>query len=187
MKKIMISIVVLIKLLSACVKDEKKDNKEDLCATKNLDFTVNIEDASKCINNGEITINAIGSIGFTYQLSSRAFQNINTIQNLAAGIYNITVKDIDGCEKTKAITLKEIGAVGDKFKEVKALMAQKCAISGCHAVNGAVPNPFYTDCLTVERGIMMKFKSVDNNMGHLSSVEKSIITKWLNAGGRYSD
>ncbi len=97
------------------------------------------------------------------------------------------MKDIDGCEKTKAITLKEIGAVGDKFKEVKALMAQKCAISGCHAVNGAVPNPFYTDCLTVERGIMMKFKSVDNNMGHLSSVEKSIITKWLNAGGRYSD
>lgn len=187
MKKITISIVVLIILLSACVKDEKKAHKEDLCATKNLDFTVNIEDASKCINNGEITINAIGSIGFTYQLSSRAFQNNNTIQNLAAGVYDITVKDFDGCEKTKAITLKEIEVVGDKFKEVKALVAQKCAISGCHAANGAVPNLFYTDCLIVERGTMMKFKSVDNNMGHLSSVEKSIITKWLNAGGRYSD
>jgi uncharacterized membrane protein len=73
------------------------------------------------------------------------------------------------------------------FTNVKALVSQKCAISGCHASNGAVPNIFSTDCKIVERGQMMKTKAVDGYMGGLTENEKKVITDWLGNGGRFID
>ena len=106
---------------------------------------------------------------------------------MVAGIYSITVKDIDGCTKTREVTINQRGTIGNNFLAVKDLLNMKCAISACHAANGAVPNIFSTDCKIVSKGTLMKVKAVDNNMGNLDSTEKAVISAWLASGGKYTN
>jgi hypothetical protein len=57
-------------------------------------------------NNGAIEVSAIGGNGsFSYLWSSGA--TTTAIQNLLAGSYTINVKDIKGCEKSKAFILAD--------------------------------------------------------------------------------
>lgn len=60
-------------------------------------------------NNGRITVAASGGSGsgYEYQLGSGAFQSSPVFEQLAAGQYTVTVKDLRGCVISKTITLTQ--------------------------------------------------------------------------------
>lgn len=59
-------------------------------------------------NSGEINILAGGGNGgYTYSLDGGGFQASGTFTNLPAGIYTITVRDVNGCETTQTVTLSQ--------------------------------------------------------------------------------
>ncbi|WP_162052936.1 T9SS type B sorting domain-containing protein [Pontibacter pamirensis] len=67
--------------------------------------------ASTCGNsNGSITISDItsGTAPFSFSKNGVNFQTGNTFSGLAAGTYNITVEDANGCQGTVAIELENI-------------------------------------------------------------------------------
>lgn len=189
MKKLLLSTVILSFVFTACEKDEPKTTTTttDQCASKTIDFSSSFEDAGKCLSNGQIIITATGSTGFTYQLGTAAFQTSNTFQNLKGGTYSVTVKDVDGCTKTKSVTLNEAGTMGAKFTDVKALVALRCNTAQCHASTGGAPKIFTTDCDIVSKGTKMKEQAVDGGMGGLTQTEKNVISSWLTAGGKFTD
>ena len=55
-----------------------------------------------------ITINAIGGAGsYTYALNNNIYQTTNIFNNIIAGNYLLTVRDINGCIKTQTITINQ--------------------------------------------------------------------------------
>ena len=56
--------------------------------------------------NGTITASASGGVApYTYSSNGTTFQSSNIFNNLAAGAYTITAKDVNGCTGTKGFTL----------------------------------------------------------------------------------
>jgi hypothetical protein len=63
-------------------------------------------------SNGTITVSATNTNGaVTYQLNSNTPQNSNVFTNLAAGAYNITVRDANNCFKTDTVTVLQPAAI----------------------------------------------------------------------------
>ncbi|MBL0357437.1 MAG: hypothetical protein IPP72_11375 [Chitinophagaceae bacterium] len=80
----------------------------DPCQGVTITVTTTKQDATQNQSNGSITATATGGQGFTYSINGGAFQASGTFSNLAAGSYNITAKNANGCLGTKQVT---IGAV----------------------------------------------------------------------------
>ncbi|MCA0232239.1 MAG: hypothetical protein LCH91_17350 [Bacteroidetes bacterium] len=57
--------------------------------------------------NGTITVTATGTSPLQYQLNNGAFQSQNVFNAVAAGTYNVTVKDGNGCTTTKNINVNQ--------------------------------------------------------------------------------
>lgn len=180
--------MVALFLFFAC-KDKTTDPAPSGCDSKNIQVAGTLTQASKCISNGKITVKASGSTGFTYQLNSGSFQPDSVFSNLAAGTYNITAKDKDGCTKTSTFTVTENGTNGPTFTAVAALIASKCEGGFCHGTGagGAPKNIMNTDCKITNLGPTIKTKAVDEGMGSLSTTDKNKITAWITAGGRTTD
>lgn len=177
-------------LLYAC-KDKSDDpdpNNNDKCASKTIGVSADIVGSVKCSSTGKLTIRATGSTGFSFQIGNGAFQSDSVFNNLTAGTYTITVKDVDGCTKASSYTIAETGTEGPNFTAVKALIAQRCN-QACHTsgAGGAPKGIFSTDCGIVSRSTAIKEQAVDGSMGSLNSTEKATITAWLNAGAGYTN
>jgi len=144
---------------------------------------------------GKITVTAAGSSSFTYSKDGINFQASNIFNNMAAGNYTITVKDANGC------TASASAGVGTKvkgvlFSQVRTLITARCGgvNAGCH-MNGYAARgyAFDNDCSIITYKSTIKSICVNSNsmpispQPSLTSAEKSIITNWINAGGRYTD
>ncbi|HNW99220.1 MAG TPA: gliding motility-associated C-terminal domain-containing protein [Bacteroidales bacterium] len=58
------------------------------------------------LNNGSVTVNATGGTGgYTYSWNTSPVQTTQTVSNLAAGTYTVTVTDQMGCSATNSVTL----------------------------------------------------------------------------------
>jgi uncharacterized membrane protein len=90
------------------------------------------------------------------------------------------------------------GTPGTKFTAVKAVLANNCALSGCHS--GAAPQNginFTDNCTIVAQAARIKLRAVDqagtpNQMPPppnlpLSTADRQKITDWVAAGGKLTD
>ncbi len=82
------------------------------------------------------------------------------------------------------------GTPGPLFTAVKTLMATKCV--GCHNAttsNGGMN--FSVECNIVTNKARIKVRAVDEGTmpptGTLPQANKTTITNWINAGGKYTD
>src|SRR5690606_19047078 len=58
--------------------------------------------------DGSITVTAQdGTPGYEYSLDGANFQSNNLFENLAAGTYTVTVRDVNGCIETSAVSISE--------------------------------------------------------------------------------
>lgn len=150
--------------------------------------------SDKCTNNtGVITVTATGSSGYTYSLNGGSYQPNNVFSNLAAGNFTISARDLNGCTASSGVNVA-IAPAGVAFNAVKTVLANNCALSGCHA--GPSPQNginFSDDCTIVSQSARIKARAVDGNPSfmppstQLSAADKQKITDWINAGGQHSN
>jgi SprB repeat len=165
-----------------------------------ITITAAVVNTTPCVtptNNGNITVTATGSAGFTYNLNGGAYQAGNVFANQNAGNYIVGVKDVNGCTQTKAVTIGVV-AQGPLFAAVRGLITTKCAGSGCH-MNGTTTSGynFDADCSIVSKWNQINSACVTytlkkmplNQQGNfitLTAAEKAIITNWVTAGHLYT-
>lgn len=148
--------------------------------------------ASKCSNNGSVTVNASGSTGFTYKLNAGGtYQASNIFAALAAGNYTLFAKDAFGCEKSAPATVTTNNTAGPLFTNVKSLLAARCV--SCHSGPSPAGGHDWTlDCEIVNFSDRINQRAVvigDMPQGGpmLTPAEKAIITNWINAGAKFTD
>ncbi|MGB4845629.1 MAG: hypothetical protein WBP16_14275 [Ferruginibacter sp.] len=148
--------------------------------------------ASKCSNNGTVTVNASGSTGFTYKLNAGGtYQPSNIFAALASGNYTMFAKDGFGCETSAPAVVGINNTAGPLFVNVKNLLAARCV--SCHS--GPVPaggHDWTQDCEIVNFSDRINQRAVvigDMPQGGpmLTPAEKAIITNWINAGAKFTD
>lgn len=162
------------------------------CAGITITINTTSASATPCQTaNGSIAATATGSAGFTYSLNGGAFQASGNFNNLAAGAYNITAKDANGCTSNVNVTISA-AAKGPLFTAVRALLDANCI--SCHNNTQSEGGMNWTvDCNVITNQARIKARAVDNNpssmppTGPLSQADKNKITSWINAGGRYTD
>lgn len=162
------------------------------CAGVTITMTIATNPTVPCMpNNGSITVTPGGGTGpYTFSLNGGTFQTTNMFNNLAAGSHSITVRDVNNCSGT-GNTIVGTAPAGPLFSQVKTLIQNNCAISGCHA--GVQPPDFRVDCNIVMNGSLIQQRAVNGNpspmppTGLLSASERQKITDWINAGGKFSD
>jgi hypothetical protein len=192
MKSIVFVQCLLVILIVSCKKSEPITPVGN-CANTNIILATAVINSTPCStpgNTGSIAINAFGSANFTYSINGGAsFQVSPQFFNLAAGSYNVFVKDENGCSKSESVTVSN--TVGPQFAAVKSLIISKC--NPCHFPNGLAYQDaqFDTDCKIIEKWNRIKARAVDNlptSMPYapLPSNEKAIIQAWLDGGHGYN-
>lgn len=142
--------------------------------------------------NGSITATGSGGTGpYTYSINGGAFQVSNIFSGLAAATYSITAKDANGCTGSVNATVNDLVA-GPLFLAVKNVLDNNCV--SCH--NAAISNGgmnWTVDCNIVNFKDRIKERAINGNpssmppTGLLPASERTKITNWINAGGRFTD
>ena len=166
----------------------------DACAGKTIAITApNISTATPCnaTNNGAISASASGSTGFTYSINGTTFQSTGLFNNLAAGTYTISARDVDGCVKTQSFTVG-VTPAGPLFTAVRGVVQANCV--SCHGASGASGGfVLATDCDIVNKWSQINNRAVLGTpswmpqSGPMPISERNKITNWINAGRRYID
>ena len=97
-------------------------------------------------SNGSITLNVIGGTSpYTYQWTgpSCPCPNSNSISNLSAGIYNVTVSDINNCTGTLTIQITQPQPINVSFNKQNVTCYGLCDGSIDITVNGGTPSYSY--------------------------------------------
>jgi len=157
-----------------------------------ITVTATTVSASKCSNNGTITVNASGSSGFTYKLEAGGvYQASSLFIGLAAGNYTMFAKDAFGCEKSVAVTVSINNTAGPLCTNVKNLLAARCV--SCHSGPSPAGGHNWTiDCEIVNFSDRINQRAVvigDMPQGGppLTAAEKAIITNWITAGAKFTN
>ena len=136
------------------------------------------------MQNATITVSASGgNPDYTYQLEQGTFQVDPTFSSLAAGIYEVTVKDANGCQFTEPHqVLSGITWSGS----VNAIVLATCAITGCHVAGTGLPQ---WGILSVVQGqaALIKTRINDRSMppvgaADLTNEEIALFTCWIDDG-----
>lgn len=172
--------------LDGCKDSEQVTIAPETSTTNISDITVN-SDAGCQSTSGSISISATGAGAILYSVSTTNkdnFQSNGTINNLAAGRYNVAVKDENGCvDRSSVIVLN-----GTSYaNEVNNIIQSNCAISDCH--NGddtSIPN--WTIFTNVQsRASAIKSRTQSGSMPpegqpDLTDTEKALIACWVDDG-----
>lgn len=99
---------------------------------------------SSCGNSsGSITINATGGTSpYTYSINGVTFQVSNVFSGLTAGIYTITVKDINNCSNTQTVTITNSNGPILSFTKSDAICGSATGIITASASGGTAPYTF---------------------------------------------
>lgn len=191
-------LLTLILFLYACSKGGDSGESTpppEVCAGVTITLTTSAQETIPGASTGSITITSPTGTGFTYKLNNGNYQGLPGFSNLAKGTYTITAKNAAGCTGTATAIVNErscSGTPGPKFTEVKTIVQNKCAISGCHVA----PAPTGNLNLQVECNIVFNREKIFDRAvtvgdmpqtGSLTNAEKLAITAWINAGGRITD
>jgi large repetitive protein len=153
----------------------------------------NMVPCSSPANNGQITVTATGSTGFTYNINAGAYQSSNVFSNLATGNYTIGVKDLNNCTNTATATVGTAPR-GPLFAQVQSLIITRCSASSCHTNGGSAAGyNFDNDCNIISSWSAIRNSCVNSTsmpkppQAPLTAAEKQKITNWINAGHTYGN
>ena len=142
--------------------------------------------------NGSITVNGTGGTGpYLYSLNGGAFQSSNIFNGLTATFHAVTAKDANGCTGSANIAVSDLPA-GPLFTAVRNVLQANCV--SCHNSTLSEGGMNWTvDCNIVNFKDRINERAVNTNpssmppTGLLPASERTKITNWINAGGRFTD
>jgi hypothetical protein len=123
---------------SVAVKDANECSKsiqiEIISPTSTLGASTVIVQNSQCNPpNGSITITGTGGKSpYLYLLGIGGFSSNNVFSNKKEGIYSITVKDADDCQKLVSVTVPRVNTGTSYVNEIKPIITTACALPLCH-------------------------------------------------------
>lgn len=174
----------------SCKKSNPAPTPADPCTSVTISVTTSVINNTPCqAVSGSITVNASGSSGYTYSINGGSFQASNTFTGLNTGVYNIIVKDANGCSSaTQSATIGNVAA-GPLFTNVKNIINANCV--NCH-LNGNSDGGvnFDNQCNILAKWDRINTRCVTlGNMPPqgLTAAEKSQIAAWVNAGHGYTN
>ena len=125
--------------------------------------------------NGSITVAATGSTGIIFSLNTGTFQTSGTFAGLAAGSYNITAKDLNGCTNSAAFVVSGGSCPTIIISSTATATSGPTASNGsvtATANGGAAPYTFSKDA-----GVSFQASGVFNN---LAAANYTIVAKDAN-------
>lgn len=142
--------------------------------------------------NGSIVASGSGgAVPYNYSINGGAFQSSGTFNNLAAGAYTIQARDVNGCSGSSSVQVLN-ATPGPLFQAVRQVLDNNCV--SCH--NSVVSEGgmnWTIDCNVINFRDRIQQRAVSGNpsamppTGLMSSTERTKITNWINAGGRFTD
>ncbi len=164
----------------------KKNNS--IC-TLNASVSATVIASQPCAATGAIIITSPVGSQYRYKLENASFQNEPAFQKLKAGKYRLMVKDANGCEAVKEISIDTI-LQGTKFTQVFQILANRCL--NCHAGNNPQAGLNFTNVCDVlnhwqriEARAVQGIPSPMPQAGLIPLAERTIIQDWINAGHAY--
>ncbi len=179
------AVIGFLILLTACGKKDIADP----CQGVNYNFQYLSFPATGGVYNGSIYMTAPSADTVTFSINGGNEQLTGTFTGLASGEYVIRAKNAKGCTDTVHI---KIPAYGTRFAAVRQLVTGYCG--PCHtggAVNGNMN--FDADESIVNAWDRILARTVAGTPsfmpqgGQLTTVDKTKISDWVNAGHRISD
>lgn len=167
---------------------EDEISNVEIADNTDLELTATAGPDTQCLtDNGTITL--VGSGGATpylYKINSGAYSAQTDYADLESGTYNATIKDDNGCEVTKAVTVQR-GNTNISFSGViKPIISTNCATnSNCHG-SGVTARPDFTDDNNIKaKASQIKSLTASGEMpknGSLTANEKAQIACWVDDG-----
>lgn len=120
--------------------------------------------SSTCGNNdGTITINATGGTApFTYSINGVTFQSSNVFNNVAAGIYTVTVNDANNCSNTQTVSILNSNGPALSFTKSDAICGNATGIINATATGGTGPYTFSINGTSFQTGAVFPGVSPGN-------------------------
>ncbi len=155
------------------------------------EIVTSISSSHPCLPNGTIKVISPIESHLMYKIDNQNFQADLVFKNISAGKHTLTIKNKDGCEKSKDVTIDTI-LIGDNFNELKGILVANC--SSCHSG----PNPqagidFTRNCDIFNHGDRIKDRAIDAiptpmpPLGLMTKEERNILLKWINNGHNFEN
>ncbi len=91
-------------------------------------------------STGSITATGSGSTGpYTYSIDGVTFQPTGTFNGLAAGVYTVTVRDVNGCPNTTLVTILNTNGPALTFTQTNADCGNNTGTVTANATGGTAP------------------------------------------------
>ena len=110
-------------------------------------------------------------------------------ENISVGKHTVYVKDSNGCEASKEVSIDTI-ASGTKFREVATILKTRCSL--CHSgLNPQAGLDFTRNCDILANWNRIQARAVEGNpspmppTGLIPLEERNKILLWINSGHTY--
>lgn len=141
---------------------------------------------SQCTGgNGSITVTATGGVApYQFQLDDQGYGASNSFTSVREGQHVVIIKDNEGCQRTLAVTIAH-GNTGVKYAtEVKPIITNFCATSGCHDAGTGARN-WTTFSNLKANAANIKTRVINRTMPPSSSLTQAqidLISCWVDDG-----
>jgi hypothetical protein len=139
------------------------------------------------VANGSIAVTASLGVGpYQYQLNTNGFVSSATFSGLAAGTYNISIKDSKGCIKALAGAVETAPTSISYANEISTILTASCALPSCHAAGS--PRGDWTTYDNVKaRSATIKARTANKSMPPagstaLTQAQIDLIGCWVTGG-----
>jgi hypothetical protein len=135
-------LVITATMLNSCTNEVVPDPVD--CNTASPKVELESKTDTQCgVNNGEIKLKSSGGSGkYQYKLNSGDFQSSSTFSGLAAGTYDFTIKDENGCSTTFSTTILNSDGVNISSSSTDAGCGTAIGSITVIATNGVTPYSF---------------------------------------------
>lgn len=146
--------------------------------------TGSVTDSGCKTTNGTFTVTPTGgNLPYEFELNGGGSQSNGSFSNLATGEHEVIITDASGCDFS---IIKTILTGISYTSSIKPIIANNCAISGCH--NGSNNLPDFSVFSNVQgKASSIKTRTQSGSMprnGSLTQAEKDAIACWVDDGAK---
>jgi hypothetical protein len=154
-------------------------------------ITISTNASNPCLSTGSIEISSPIDADYLYKVDQRSFQTSTLFGNISVGKHMVYVKDSNGCEASKEVSVDTI-ARGTKFEEVATILKTRCEL--CHSgLNPQAGLDFTKNCDILSNWNRIQARAIEGNpapmppTGLIPLEERNKILLWINSGHKYDE